>query len=71
VDVFTKNVVGDLYDKHTNDMVGKAEEMIDNRNSVGRYCQHFKQSWRNKGQTKIIFSLRMTEWLGFTYLGSK
>ena len=26
-DVFTKNVVGELYDKHTNDMVWKAEEM--------------------------------------------
>ncbi len=26
-DEFTKNVVGDLYDKHTNDMVWKAEEM--------------------------------------------
>jgi len=26
-DIFTKNVVGELYDKHTNDMVWKAEEM--------------------------------------------
>jgi len=26
-DVFTKNIVGELYNKHTNDMVWKAEEM--------------------------------------------
>jgi len=26
-DIFTKNVVGDLYDKHTNDMVWKAKDM--------------------------------------------
>ncbi len=26
-DVFTKNIVRELYNKHTNDMVWKAEEM--------------------------------------------
>jgi len=26
-DIFTKNVVGDLYDKHTSDMVWKAKDM--------------------------------------------
>jgi len=27
VDIFTKNVVGDIYDKHTSDMVWKAKDM--------------------------------------------
>jgi len=76
-DVFTKNVVRDCYDKHTNDMVWKAKDMD----------KEIKNDWQQKGCWRVfptfqvhsaveqranqeIFSLSMFEWRSLHILGS-